>query len=525
MKRIKKLVWIVLFCLLVPYFRKTEAYAAETIDTGRMCEMSMQVPSAYRGKVKNREISVRIYRVAGIRAESMTGLETLAFEGITPGVTASKLEQKAKETASFLQVEKWEEVPVTAPYREFVLTGGEASVSDIETGMYLVCMKPFEQGKEKYQALPYLIFFPTPVTLSDESGNQQQEWNYDLIVDLKLGMIPTDTTKGSDPEEEKTEEPEPEVFSVKEPEPGIFQVYKTGDETPLTFLVGITVVLGGVFLAVCAAERKKRKRTKKEMPRSVLLIFRRITGALFAAALLLTTGVLLQYHRMDAQNEEICDTVLDGERKLTFETNDMSGEEQKVTLPVIDFKKLRTINENVVGWIHACGGKISYPVVASGDDHYLTHALDGSVSRSGTIFADTEREMPFEEGEAVLYGHNMKNGSMFHELTAYRKDGTYLEQEPYVYIITDNALYVYEITSVYVKEAEEFSVEPKDDGKSRITLVTCEYSGKNTRLIVEAVQIDLFRMAAPVTPAAQATPAAPATPAASAGVRYVRRDR
>lgn len=261
MKKIKKLIWILLLCMLLQD-AKTQAYAAETLDKDRMCGMLMKVPTAYHEKVKNTEISVRIYRVAAIKEdgsfENLPGLESLAFDGITLDITARKLEQKAEETAVFLRVKNWEDVSMVTPYREFVLINGEAAISNIETGMYLVCMKPFEQEGENYLALPYLIFFPTLVTTSDPAGNQQQEWNYDLTVDLKLGCKEKTQTVTEDiPKTEETREDVTEEYETPQ-EPAKVR-YKTGDEENLVFWGGITLLSGGIFMGICIFEKRRKK--------------------------------------------------------------------------------------------------------------------------------------------------------------------------------------------------------------------------------------------------------------------------
>lgn len=265
MKKIKKLIWILLLCMLLRD-AKTQVYAAETLDMDRMCGMLMKVPSAHREKVKNTEISVRLYHVADIKEdgsfENLPGLASPAFDRITSDTTARELERIAEETTLFLQVKNWEEIPMVTPYKEFVLTNGEVSVSDIRTGMYLVCMKPFEWNGEHYQALPYLISFPTLVTTSDLSGNRQQEWNYDLIVDLKLGCKKNTQTVTEDiPKTKETEEAEEyeDAEEYEAPQEPWRVRYKTGDEENLVFWGGITVLFGGIFIGLCIYEKHRKK--------------------------------------------------------------------------------------------------------------------------------------------------------------------------------------------------------------------------------------------------------------------------
>lgn len=213
-------------------------------------------------------------------------------------------------------------------------------------------------------------------------------------------------------------------------------------------------------------------------------IIRNILGVLFIISLAVLLAVWMQYDRMQSLNKQINERVVSA-------AVDEQAEEQDLYLPVVDFTALKEINVNCVGWIYACDGEINYPIIASGDDYYLSHLADGTEAKCGSIIVNNDSENPFEEGRNVVYGHNMKDGSMFHPLLQYWQDSNYLTEHPNIYIITENETYIYEITAVYVKEYNEieFITGTGQETQRLIDLITCEYSGKNTRLVVEAERI------------------------------------
>ena len=230
---------------------------------------------------------------------------------------------------------------------------------------------------------------------------------------------------------------------------------------------------------------------------SALRFFRNLLGALFGIAVITLMIVWYQYYQMNSYNEQIEKLVVLNKEKDSAESEMIDGEgienlltDSGLYLPQIDFEALKEINENTVGWIYACDGKISYPIVASPDEFYLEHAIDGTSSKAGTIFVNSNPEEAFPGNRSIIYGHNMRDGSMFHSLLQYWRDSSYLEKFPYIYVITENTTYTYEITSVYVAEYKDiiFTTNTDQNEDKIIDLITCEYSGKDTRLVVEAVE-------------------------------------
>lgn len=116
------------------------------------------------------------------------------------------------------------------------------------------------------------------------------------------------------------------------------------------------------------------------------------------------------------------------------------------TAPIqVDFDALRKTNPDVVAWLYCPDTPINYPVVqASDNDYYLHRRLDGSNNYAGTIFMDFRNSADFSDWNTIIYGHNMRNDSMFGTLTDY-KQKRYLEAHPEIYLLTPECGYIINI--------------------------------------------------------------------------------
>lgn len=119
------------------------------------------------------------------------------------------------------------------------------------------------------------------------------------------------------------------------------------------------------------------------------------------------------------------------------------------SIPQMDFTEVKKTNEETIAWIWIDDTPINYPVVQGADNEfYLTHLYNKKYNISGSIFGDYRNGTDFTSTNTVLYGHNLKNGSMFGSLKKY-KDLNFLNNHKYVWIITPKATYQYEIYMVY----------------------------------------------------------------------------
>ncbi len=116
------------------------------------------------------------------------------------------------------------------------------------------------------------------------------------------------------------------------------------------------------------------------------------------------------------------------------------------------YNQMKAQNPDYIGWIFLGGTKIYYPVVQAEDNDYYLHRLfDGTENFAGTIFADYRCNDVFKSGHTILYGHNMKNGSMFANLRYYEGDWFYYEYPTFT-VFTEEGELTFEIFSIYVTD-------------------------------------------------------------------------
>ena len=125
--------------------------------------------------------------------------------------------------------------------------------------------------------------------------------------------------------------------------------------------------------------------------------------------------------------------------------------ENKVTrtLPLlknpINFQELHQINTDVIAWIRIGALDISYPVAQAGDnDYYLHRTFERQDNFVGCIFLNCDNSRFFTDQNSIIYGHNMKNGSMFGSLKKFRDQALY-DSNPYFWIFTEDLIYQYRI--------------------------------------------------------------------------------
>lgn len=117
----------------------------------------------------------------------------------------------------------------------------------------------------------------------------------------------------------------------------------------------------------------------------------------------------------------------------------------------VDFEALDTVNADVAGWIYIPAVDIDYPVVQGTDnEYYLTHTFEKKENKSGAIFMDSGANPQMTDYNTLIYGHNMKNGSMFGKLKNFQRDESLYENMPYIFYYTREKQYKYLIVSYYV---------------------------------------------------------------------------
>lgn len=184
-----------------------------------------------------------------------------------------------------------------------------------------------------------------------------------------------------------------------------------------------------------------------------------------------------------------------------------------------EYAQLYLMNTDLVGWITIDGTTVNYPVMQTPDrvDYYLYRDFFRKDSKHGCIYV---RELcdVYNSDNVVIYGHRMKDGSMFNNLLLY-KERDYYEDRRYIQFNTLTERHTYEIVAVFTTVATEsgFGYHLFNDaanqeefdafiaqckalslydtgvdaqyGDKLITLSTCEYSRDNGRMVLMAKQI------------------------------------
>ena len=195
---------------------------------------------------------------------------------------------------------------------------------------------------------------------------------------------------------------------------------------------------------------QKQPEQKKKKKSDVLLTIALIVAiAVFCYAAFNLYHIYTEYKKgTDEYNqiEEMAVTERDAD------SAEVAGPNAQLKPPIeVDFDKLKSVNEDVVGWIYVDAlPDISYPIVKGKDNQtYLHQTYEKNYNFAGTIFVDYENSGDFSDCNTLVYGHNMKNGSMFGHLKKFREDDKLYKQDKYFWILTPERNYRYEIISAY----------------------------------------------------------------------------
>ena len=126
----------------------------------------------------------------------------------------------------------------------------------------------------------------------------------------------------------------------------------------------------------------------------------------------------------------------------------------------VDFEKLKEENSDTVAWLKVNGTNIEYPVVKSdNNDYYLTRSFDKSYNTAGWIFMDCNNEADGTDKNAVIYGHNRRDGSMFGSLKNILTDEWKNNENNFtIQYITEKGEEEYQVFSVYSIEKEDYYI-------------------------------------------------------------------
>lgn len=279
-----------------------------------------------------------------------------------------------------------------------------------------------------------------------------------------------------------------------------------------------------------ARESARRRRTKREKQQAnkkknnvISLIMIAICAIIFCVSGYQLYSILAEYKAGSDSYAEI--TELGIYVPETFINEDGEEEEVPYEYYYVDFASLLAENPDTVGWIRFDSPEIiNYPLVKTDDNEtYLMTTFSGEANSAGTLFLDMYNGSYFMDDNTIIYGHNMKNDTMFGALNEYN-DVSFYEEYPYFYIYTpDGKATKYQVAVAEIIDATDmerytinfegltdyqayiddmFKTSFYDTGaevdtySKLVTLSTCT-DDSNTRFIVQGVKIESKDMVVP----------------------------
>ena len=247
---------------------------------------------------------------------------------------------------------------------------------------------------------------------------------------------------------------------------------------------------------------RKKKKKKAGIFSTIILV---VALAVFCFSAFQLFKILKGYH--DGRSE------YDKDRKLAVEEKKGDGEDQFS----VNFDELMKMNPDTIGWIrfHPEPSQISYPIVKGKDNsEYLKKTFSANENTLGAIFLNVDNNADFMDKNTIIYGHRMKDGSIFRHLQDY-EEKSFWESNPYFYIYTpdgreityhiysagqvedtsDTYLTSFESEEAYqsflnmTKEASLYDTGVELNAQSAIvTLSTCTSASDNHRFVVRGVK-------------------------------------
>lgn len=194
--------------------------------------------------------------------------------------------------------------------------------------------------------------------------------------------------------------------------------------------------------------RAKHYNKKKTNIISIILLF------IFIILLFYSGTKIVIWYMNNQNNKKISDEIAE------FVTVDETKEDNEEKY-VVDFEKLKEKNSDIVAWLKVNGTNIETTVVkTTNNDYYLTHNFNKEYNSAGWIFADYKNKVDGTDKNLVIYGHNMRDDSMFGSLKwVINEDWYNNEDNKYITLITENETQVYEVFSVYQIEKEDYYIQ------------------------------------------------------------------
>ena len=238
--------------------------------------------------------------------------------------------------------------------------------------------------------------------------------------------------------------------------------------------------------------------------------------------IMIASAISLVKEWMDAAAQRrLEESLAEAARQTEAETEPLETEEETEAeteapyVSPIDFAPLLATNPDTIGWIRVPDTKIDYPIVQSPDNQYYLHKdFEGKDSVYGTIYLDADSKSDFSGWNNPIYGHHMKDGSMFKDVVKF-KDQDFFENHRYFEIYTPERTIHLKTLGCYYSDSNgivrktsfksqasfdkwvserlapcSFAEAPTQPFDSMFVLITCSYEKNDARTLLFAAEVD-----------------------------------
>lgn len=179
----------------------------------------------------------------------------------------------------------------------------------------------------------------------------------------------------------------------------------------------------------------------------------RIIELIFLILLVYSSINIFKWYNNNKENKQIINEIAE-----SVTINEDTNEEKKYK---INFEELKQKNSDTVAWLKVENTNIEFPIVqANNNSYYLTHNFDKKYNVAGWIFADYKNKLDGTDRNIVVYGHNMRDNSMFGSLKDVITEEWYNNEEnKYITFVTENDYRTYQVFSVYQIQTEDYYIQ------------------------------------------------------------------
>lgn len=179
----------------------------------------------------------------------------------------------------------------------------------------------------------------------------------------------------------------------------------------------------------------------------------RIIELIFLILLVYSSINIFKWYNNNKENKQIINEIAE-----SVTINEDTNEEKKYK---INFEELKQKNSDTVAWLKVENTNIEFPIVqANNNSYYLTHNFNKKYNVAGWIFADYKNKLDGTDRNIVVYGHNMRDNSMFGSLKDVTTEEWYNNEEnKYITFVTENDYQTYQVFSVYQIKTEDYYIK------------------------------------------------------------------